>query len=135
MWPQGVAGWDSDDEEDMEATKMDQNMDLWQTRREEAAAEAAAAAGAAADPGAAEAGAGPLSADAADPSVADTSDERKHKLEAQAARANDGLDMFAEQVIKGSSPRHNATTYSCLQHVRTAAICHLCLCGYEGWTW
>ena len=99
VWPQGAAGWESDDEEDMEATMMDQNMDLWQTRRDEAAAEAeaAAAAGAAAEPGAAEAGAGPLSADAADSGVADTSDERKHKLEAQAARANDGLDMFAVQ--------------------------------------
>ena len=84
----------------MEATKLDQNVDLWQTRRDEAdaAAAAAAAAGAAAEAGAAEAGAGPLSADAAEPGVVDTSDERKHKLEAQAARANDGLDMFAEQV-------------------------------------
>lgn len=84
----------------MEATKLDQNVDLWQTRQDEAdaAAAAAAAAGAAAEAGAAEAGAGPLSADAADPGVVDTSNERKHKMEAQAARANDGLDMFAEQV-------------------------------------
>ncbi|BDA48356.1 probable serine/threonine-protein kinase PRP4 homolog at C-terminar half [Coccomyxa sp. Obi] len=94
---QGDSGWESEDE-DMEATKLDQNVDLWQTRRDEADAAAAAAAGAAAEAGAAEAGAGPLSADAAEPGVVDTSDERKHKLEAQAARANDGLDMFAEQV-------------------------------------
>lgn len=96
-WLQGAAGWESD-EDDVDATKMDQDMELWQTRRDEADAAAAAVADASGAGAAPEAGAGPLSADAADPGVADTSDERKHKMEAQAARANDGLDMFAEQV-------------------------------------
>ena len=44
---------------------------------------------------------GPLAADADDPAVADSDDEKKHKLEAQAARNHDALDIFADQV------RHN----------------------------
>lgn len=41
---------------------------------------------------------GPLAADADDPAVADSDDEKKHKLEAQAARHHETLDIFAEQV-------------------------------------
>ena len=41
---------------------------------------------------------GPLAADADDPAVADSDDEKKHKLEAQAARNHDALDIFADQV-------------------------------------
>ena len=41
---------------------------------------------------------GPLAADADDPAVRDSEDEKKHKLEAQAARHHDTLDIFAEQV-------------------------------------
>lgn len=41
---------------------------------------------------------GPLAADADDPEVRDSEDEKKHKLEAQAARHHDTLDIFSEQV-------------------------------------
>jgi hypothetical protein len=53
---------------------------------------------------AAQAGGGPLAADGDDPAVAGGSgEERRHKLEAQQARARDGLDMFAEQARKHHS--------------------------------
>lgn len=38
-----------------------------------------------------------MAADADDPAVVDNEDERKHKMEAQAARHMDTLDIFAEQ--------------------------------------
>ena len=51
---------------------------------------------------------GPLAADADDPAVADSDDEKKHKLEAQAARNHDALDIFADQVR-----RHGKTRQDC----------------------
>ena len=45
---------------------------------------------------------GPLAADADDPAVVDSEDERKHKMEAQAARHLDTLDIFAEQASQVS---------------------------------
>ena len=49
-----------------------------------------------------------MAADADDPAVVDREDERKHKLEAQAARHHDTLDIFAEQVR-----RHGKTRQGC----------------------
>ena len=59
---------------------------------------------------------GPLAADADDPAVVDSEDERKHKLEAQAVRHHDTLDIFAEQV----SWTHPSLTWKCdlQQHCR-----------------
>ncbi len=61
---------------------------------------------------------GPLAADADDPAVVDSEDEMKHKLEAQAARHHDTLDIFAEQVghlppVPSSTREYDpASTYS-----------------------
>ena len=59
---------------------------------------------------------GPLAADADDPAVVDSEDERKHKMEAQAARHHDTLDIFAEQA------RHQLLTHRSLAFRAQTAI-------------
>ena len=50
---QGAQQGSESDDEDVEATRMEQDMDLWQTRRDDADAAAAAGAAASGDPAAA----------------------------------------------------------------------------------